>query len=59
MVSSMMGIGPVEVLVFMLLWLVAAAVVLLVAYWVIRLAVRHGVMDAQRQAPGGAPFNRS
>jgi hypothetical protein len=55
----MIGIGPVEVLVFMLLWLVMAAVVLLVAYWVIRLAVRHGVVDAQRQMSGQGPFGRS
>jgi hypothetical protein len=31
---------------------VLAPLMLLVAYWVIRLAVRHGVMDANARRPG-------
>lgn len=40
-----MDIGLVELLVFVLpMWVVAA----LVVYWIIRLAVRHGTLDAYR-----------
>lgn len=35
--------------------LVVYVVPVLVAYVVIRLAVRHGVMDAHRRLPGGGP----
>lgn len=55
----MIGIGPAGALVFVLLWLLMAVVVLLVAYWVIRLAVRHGVVDAQRRMSGQGPLGRS
>lgn len=37
--------------VFYALWLLVA---LVVAYWVIRLAVRHGVMDAHARTHGAA-----
>ena len=45
-------IGPVEVLLLYVIWLVAIVVGL---YWVIRLGVRHGVMDARRRSPERPP----
>ena len=48
----MMAINPLELLLLVLTFAVPAAV----AYFVIRLAVRHGVMDAdRRRGPGREP----
>jgi len=38
-----------SIVVYLAVW----AVLLFVGYWVIRLAVRHGVMDANRRAESG------
>ena len=38
-----------SIVVYLAVW----AVLLFVGYWVIRLAVRHGVMDANRRAGSG------
>lgn len=45
----MSNLGPTEIL---LIGLVGWMVPLVAAYWIIRLAVRHGVMDAHRRLPG-------
>jgi len=50
----MSGIGVPELLVGFVFSLVVPALLL---YWVIRLAVRHGVMDAQRRLPGTTPLD--
>lgn len=47
----MMGINPLELVLLVLGFAVPVAV----AYVVIRLAVRHGVMDADRRRPGREP----
>jgi hypothetical protein len=49
-VQSMNGVSGFFLLVPLLLW----AVGLFALYWIIRLAVRHGVLDAQRRRPPGA-----
>jgi hypothetical protein len=44
-----MGVGPYELL---LLSLLLGVVPIILLYWVVRLAVRHGVMDADRRRLG-------
>ena len=51
----MTGIGVPEMMIIFVRWLPVPAVV---GYGVIRLAVRPGVMDAQRRLPGGAPIGQ-
>lgn len=46
----MFGIGVPELMILSVLWVLLP---LVVGYWVIRLAVRHGVMDAQRRLADG------
>ena len=60
-VPAMIGMGIPELLIAFVLGLLVPIVV---GYWVIRLAVRHGVMDAHRRLPGtgvdrgsGAPLS--
>ena len=47
----MLGTTPVEMGVVALLAGVGSLLPLFVVYWVIRLGVRHGVMDARTRAP--------
>ena len=51
----MNGLGVPELLIISVLGLIVPVIV---GYWVIRLAVRHGVMDAQRSLPTGADPGR-
>jgi hypothetical protein len=51
----MTGIGVPEMMIIFVMWLPVPAVV---GYGVIRLAVRPGVLDAQRRLPGGAPIGQ-
>ena len=51
----MTGIGVPEMMIILVMWLPVPAVV---GHGVIRLAVRHGVIDAQRRLPEGAPFGQ-
>lgn len=44
-----MNLGPTELV---LIGLVGWIVPIVAAYWIIRLAVRHGVIDAHRRVPG-------
>ena len=46
-----MGIGAPELLILVILWFVLLAGAVYALYWVVRLAVRHGVLDAHRQLP--------
>jgi hypothetical protein len=47
-----MGIGAPELLVLLVLWVGVVAGAFVGLYWLIRLAVRHGVTDANRQVHG-------
>lgn len=51
----MIGIGVPEVMVLSLLCLLLP---LVLGYWVIRLAVRHGVLDAHRRLPEDTRLDR-
>jgi len=51
MIANMVGIGPVELVVLLVLLLV---VVGFGSYWLIRLAVRHGSADARRKTDNGS-----
>ena len=51
----MNGLGVPELLIISVLGLIVPVIV---GYWVIRLAVRHGVMDAQRSLFTGAEPGR-
>lgn len=46
-----MGSTPVEIIILALLTGVASVVPVVGVYWLIRLAVRHGVMDARSRVP--------
>jgi hypothetical protein len=52
----MTGIGVPELMIGSVLCLLLP---LVAGYWVIRLAVRHGVMDAQRRHPESTRLDRS
>lgn len=54
-VPHMFGLGVPELFIVSVFYLVVPALLL---YWVIRLAVRHGVMDAQRRLRETTPLDR-
>jgi hypothetical protein len=47
-----MNLGPVELILILVIAFVPLAVTLVAGYWVVRLAVRDGLLDARRRAPG-------